>query len=454
MGTEFSKRTRGAEVKAAGWIGRHPGSVLTPAAVATSGLELGWATTGGILGGATVGLGAWYRAHPDTFDRFAAPRMRAWRRRWLTYVGPRWRNALIACDLFTTHRKTGELRVPRVVKVRSYSPSVDTVYVRLHPGQHLRQVEAKLPELTEALKVERIALERVKPRVIALVVERSEPFTEVIEAPEMPYDADAVDLGDLCIGETEYGGDWRVPVFGQHLFGAGATGAGKNAIVNAILRGLAPMIRDGSVRLWICDPKQMEFAKLADIAYRYADNETDAADLVDEFVEDMQATQRGLAEEGKRKITPSPLTPLNLLILDEMGALLAYGDPTTARGIKRQLALIGSQGRATGHSMIGLVQEPTKDTVPVRDLFTTRICLRVTSAAHVDMVLGENARLRGALADEIPNDPATAGIGYVIRQRSRVPMRVRAAYVDDRELDELVAFVRAGWRGTDLRVVA
>jgi S-DNA-T family DNA segregation ATPase FtsK/SpoIIIE len=90
----------------------------------------------------------------------------------------------------------------------------------------------------------------------------------------------------------------------------------------------------------------------------------------------------------------------------------------------------------------------------VRDLFTTRICLRVTSAAHVDMVLGENARLRGALADEIPNDPATAGIGYVIRQRSRVPMRVRAAYVDDRELDELVEFVRAGWRGTDLRVVA
>lgn len=454
MSTEFSKRTRGVEMRAAGWIGRHPGSVYAPAALMASGMELGWTATGGIVGGTAAGLCAWYRAHPDTFDRFAAPRLRAWRRRWMTYLGPRWRNALIACDLYTTHRKTGELRVPRLAKVRSYSPSVDTLYVRLHPGQHLRQFEARLPELTEALGVERIALERVKPRVIALVVQRSEPFTEVIDAPEMAYDPDAVDLRDLYVGETEHGASWMLAVLFEHLFIAGATGAGKNAIVTALLRGLAPLIRDGVVRLWVCDPKQMEFATLAGIAYRYADTDETAAELVDEYVQDMQATQGRFAEQGTRKVVPSAVTPLNLLILDEMGALLAYGDANIARGLRKSLALVGSQGRATGHSMVGLVQEPTKDTVPVRDLFTTRICLRVTSAAHVDMVLRENARLRGALADEIPNDPATAGIGYVIRQRSRVPMRVRAAYVDDRELDELVEFVRAGWRSTDLRVVA
>ena len=57
-------------------------------------------------------------------------------------------------------------------------------------------------------------------------------------------------------------------------------------------------------------------------------------------------------------------------------------------------------------------------------------------------VLGEDARLRGALADEIPNIPDTAGIGYVIRPRTRTPMRVRAAYVDDREITELITFVQ------------
>jgi hypothetical protein len=52
----------------------------------------------------------------------------------------------------------------------------------------------------------------------------------------------------------------------------------------------------------------------------------------------------------------------------------------------------------------GFVQEPSKDIVEVRELFTTRVCLGVTAASHVDMVLGEGARDRGALADEIPLD--------------------------------------------------
>jgi S-DNA-T family DNA segregation ATPase FtsK/SpoIIIE len=320
-----SRRRTGREVKAAIWTARHPGSVVTPATLLASGTELGWTATGGILGGTAAGLCAWYRSHPDSFDYLAAPRMRAWRRRWSVYLGPRWNNALRACDLYPTHRKTGEERFPRIIKVRAYSPTVDTLFVRLVPGQHLRQFEARLPELTETLKVERIGLERVKPGVIGLVIERSEPFTDVFDAPDLPYDADAVNLTDLYIGETEFGGDWRLPIRGQHLFGAGATGAGKNSIVTSIQRGIAPLIRDGLVRLWICDPKQLEFAKLREIAYRYADDGDTCRDLVDEYVEDMQATPRLFAGDGVRKLPISQETPFNLLILDELGALLAYG---------------------------------------------------------------------------------------------------------------------------------
>jgi S-DNA-T family DNA segregation ATPase FtsK/SpoIIIE len=452
--TPTSTRRAGREVKAAIWAARHPAPVLTPAALLTSGIGLGWTSTGGIVGGVAGGLCAWYRVHPDTFDHYAAPRIRAVRRRWRAYAGSRWKNALRACDLVTTNRRTGEERFPRVTKVRSYSPTVDSVIVALAPGQSVRHFEGKLPELADTFKVERIAVERVKPGYVGLVIERSEPFTEVIEAPEMAFESDAVDLKDLYVGDDEFGGELRLPVLGGHLFIAGATGAGKNSIPMSLLRGLAPLIRDGLVRLWLCDPKQMEFSQLRDIAYRYAASHEDCLALVDEYVDDMRATQRGFSDTGNRKVTVSRETPLNLLILDEMGALLAYGDGTTARELRKLLSLVGSQGRATGHSMIGLVQEPTKDTVPVRELFTTRICLRVTAAAHVDMVLGENARLRGALADEIPNADETAGIGYVIRQRSRVPLRIRAAYVNDAEITELVAFVRAGWRGESSHLTA
>ncbi|UOX91349.1 cell division protein FtsK [Amycolatopsis sp. FBCC-B4732] len=455
MTTPKSSRKTGTEFKALKWLLRHPGATVAPTAVLGSGLELGWSATGGITGATAGALLCWYRAHPDTFDHYAAPRLRAWRRRWSVYLGPRFARALRACDMYVTDRKTGEELFPRVTRLRSYSPSVDVVTMALARGQARRSIEENLERLADTLKVQRIAFEHPKPGYVALIIERMEPFTETIPAPEMPEESDAVDIDDIYVGETEYGTDWRLGLR-SHVFIAGATGAGKNSIVFSELRALAPLIRDGLVRLWICDPKQLEFRKLGDagVAYRYADTEQDCAELVEEYVADLRAVQQSFAGTGRRKIEVSRETPLNLLIIDEIGALLAYGDGTIARNLRKLLAIVGSQGRATGHFMTALVQEPAKDVVPVRELFPTRVCLRVTAQSHVDMVLGEGARLRGALADEIPNVADTAGIGYVIRQRTRVPQRVRAAYVDDREIDELITFIRSGRSITGLSVVA
>ncbi len=447
-----SKRRVGKEWRAALWLARHPGAVALPAAVGTGMAELGTATVGGMAGGAALGLAGWYRAHPDSFDSLAAYRLRSWRRRWLSvYAGPRWQDVMVSCDLAPTHRRTGEIRCPRLLRVRSYSPTIDTLWIRLVPGQHARQYEARAGELAEALRAERVAVERVKPMVIALVVEREDPFTEIVDAPDLPWDSELVDLGAIPLGEDEYGAEWNAPLIGQHWFIAGATGSGKGSLAHGPLRAVAPMIRDGLVRPWMVDPKRMELASAEPVAYRYAAEPDDCVELVEEFVADMQVVQRQLAAEGARKFTPSRETPLNLLIMDELAALMAFGDH--ARTYRRLLTEVGTQGRATGHSMLGYVQEPSKDTVPIRDLFTVRACLRVTAAAHVDMTLGDGARLRGALADEIPNVPETAGVGFVVRQRSRAPMRVRAGWVDDTQVAELNRFVTADG-GPDLRVVA
>jgi DNA segregation ATPase FtsK/SpoIIIE, S-DNA-T family len=51
------------------------------------------------------------------------------------------------------------------------------------------------------------------------------------------------------------------------------------------------------------------------------------------------------------------------------------------------------------------------------------------------MVLGDGARDRGALADEIsPLPPIGAGVGYVRLEASPDPVRVRAAYVTDQDI--------------------
>lgn len=458
-----SRRRVGREVRAAKWLVQHPGSLVVPgAAVWSLGVDQAVTVGGWTAGGVVAAVGAWYRGHPDSFDHYAAPVLRAWRRRWWTYMGWRWRHAVEDCELTTTNRRTGEDRFPRLLGVRCWSPTIDVLRVKLAPGQSLATWQAKLPELTDALGAERIGVEKVKPRVISLVIQRAEPFTEVIPAPVMPAEIDAVDLASVYVGDTEFARDFRISVTGDHVFIAGATGAGKNSVPMSMLRAIAPLIRAGLVRLWLADPKQSEFAALAPIAYRYShlleedDQEGDYTidKLIGEFRADMEATQRLLRSQGQRKFRLSAETPLNLLILDELGAITAYSD--LVRLVRKDLAVIATQGRATGHRMWGLVQEPSKDVVPIRDLFTCRVCLRVTSAAHVDMVLGEDARARGALADEIPNVPDTAGIGFVIKPRTRAPLRIRAAYVDDREVAELVAFVQGGTHDSDshLKVVA
>ncbi len=100
-----------------------------------------------------------------------------------------------------------------------------------------------------------------------------------------------------------------------------------------------------------------------------------------------------------------------------------------------------TQGRALGYSVRGYVQEPTKDTVPVRELFPRRICLRVASKSHVSMVLGEHAYDRGAWANRIgEHEP---GVGYLFGEGIREPLRVRSAWVPDHAIKDLERFVTA-----------
>jgi len=58
------------------------------------------------------------------------------------------------------------------------------------------------------------------------------------------------------------------------------------------------------------------------------------------------------------------------------------------------------------------------------------------------MVLGDGARDRGALADQISPDPWTgAGVGYVRLEPSPDPVRVRASYVTDDDINVMVAAI-------------
>ena len=188
------------------------------------------------------------------------------------------------------------------------------------------------------------------------------------------------------------------------------------------------MIRDGLLRVWMIDLKGgTETERGQALFHRWATTLDDAIDLLTDFRDSMLARQQQMRDRaGPRAARSPPRRPYELLMIDELAMLTAYGDRSSVRDALRLLAEVLTQGRAADHGVAGYVQEPTKDVVDVRELFDTRICLGVTAASHVDMALGDGARDRGALADEIPGDPDHAGIGFVIDTGSRLPVRFRA----------------------------
>jgi S-DNA-T family DNA segregation ATPase FtsK/SpoIIIE len=192
------------------------------------------------------------------------------------------------------------------------------------------------------------------------------------------------------------------------------------------------------VRVSGIDPKGMELAYGRRIFTRYAVTGTDALILLDELVAAMDARKSEFA--GRVRTVPiSPDHPLELLEFDEIGALTKYTDRKTRDAITEKVALLTTQGRALGFTVRGYVQEPTKDTVPVRELFPRRVCLRVSAKSHVGMVLGEQAFERGAWANRIGE--SEAGVGYVFGEGIREPLRIRAGWVPDEIIKQLETFV-------------
>ena len=139
-----------------------------------------------------------------------------------------------------------------------------------------------------------------------------------------------------------------------------------------------------------------------------------------------------------RALEPSVDEPLVVVVVDELASLTAYQPDRKLRDrINNALALLCTQGRAAGVCVVAAVQDPRKEVVSIRDLFPTKVALRLGSSVHVEMVLGDGARARGARCDEIAR--STPGIGYVLVEGEVEPVRVRVAYVSDDDISAMAA---------------
>ncbi|HEY1915973.1 MAG TPA: hypothetical protein VGH27_10410 [Streptosporangiaceae bacterium] len=174
---------------------------------------------------------------------------------------------------------------------------------------------------------------------------------------------------------------------------------------------------------------------------RYAADPADIADLLEAAVADMQARAARFAGK-QRDHTPTAEFPFVVVMVDEIAFLTAYqADRKLKDRTLAALATLTTQGRAVGYCVVAALQDPRKEVLNIRNLFPDKIALRLDEPAQVDMVLGDGARDRGALCDEISATPSIgAGVGFVRLETSPDPVRVRAAFVSDEDIHAMTAY--------------
>ncbi|WP_245765334.1 FtsK/SpoIIIE domain-containing protein [Nonomuraea jiangxiensis] len=419
-------------------IYRHPIVVLVSLSVLTVVARYGWEWVAGSLGTIAVALTGWALIDRASFARWVGWRLLAYWRLVRIYR-PHWQFAMSGAGLSRMARGL-EYR-PGLVRVVC-TPVADQVTVKMLKGQSVADWSGRTDHLAHAFGSRHCRVSVTRAGVLRLTFSRRDPLAKPIAALPIP---ERVLLHAVPVGLREDGKPWMLKLHGTHVLVAGATGAGKGSILWSAVRGLLPAIRAGLVEVVALDPKLMELSYGRRIFRRYASTPEDCAKALEEVVTLMQ-DRAGLYAGHHRSHTPTIEYPFVLVLVDEVAFLTAYqNDKGLKERVKAALATLTTQGRSVGVGVLAALQDPRKEVMNIRNLFPDRIAMRLDESEQVDMVLGEGARQRGAVADLIPRDPANPSVGsgtaYVRLGTSPQPVRVRAAYVADSDIRDMVAWL-------------
>ena len=254
----------------------------------------------------------------------------------------------------------------------------------------------------------------------------------------------AVALGEDVAGVVRVGDLARMP----HLLIAGATGAGKSIMINAIIASIITQATPDDVRLLMVDPKMVELNMYNGIPHLLSPVVTEVGKVVSLLkngITEMERRYRLFSQlgvrnlDGYRRIRAEHMAkgdsslanlPAIVIIIDELADLMMAA-PEEVEGMICRLAQLA---RATGIHLIVATQRPSVDVITglIKANIPTRISFMVSSAVDsrtiIDMGGAERLLGRGDML-YLPSDAGT-------------PTRIQGSFVDDKEVENLVQFWR------------
>ena len=430
------------------WLRRHPRLTVAWVGIALSSAWVrqdpawSWLLAGLVC---PLVLAGWAWRWPAGYERLVAGPFR--RRRWRRHMRRHWPALAEACgwtrSRTTDHHRAGRptgrattISAPRLRRVHARGATVSLV-VRCRAGQTLDDLEAGLPALAATVGALSWRCSPWRGSASTVLVELV--MHDALRHPRLATPPTGQATGTpgvgLALGRRDVGGPWLLDVAARHTLTAGCSGSGKGSVLWGTVAGLAPWVPSDTVRLWGIDLKHgVELHMGRPLFHTVAATGEDAVEVLASLLDVAQA--RGTAMAGyARSHVPAPGDPLHVLVVDELADLIAYADRDTRLDAARLLARLLTKGRALGVVVIAFVQDPRKDVVTMRNLFTQRVALRMLSDQEAVMVLGDGAS-RTAPAHRI--SPTSPGTAWVVDDEGTTD-RVRADYWPDQAIRDLAA---------------
>lgn len=393
---------------------------------------LGVAVVAGVVAAALI---AWHLQSPASFERDCAAPAR--RLRWRLWAWIFWERLSKRCGLAASEQVTRRDREgrpvthtrwlhPKLLRVR-VADNCLTLTVKTRMGLTVEDLERAVPAIRDAARAHSARSVVVSPGTVRMELVMREQLSS-IGHPTAPA---AVATTSVTLGRCESGAPWVLPIAGRHTLTAGCSGAGKGSVFWGIADNFGPAVAAGLVHLIGIDLKYgIELSVGARLFTKVATTEADAVETpagLEQLMDRRGATMAGKA----RQHTPTKLAPLVVLLIDELAGLTAYmSDPALKKEAAASLSRILTKGRALGIVVVAFLQDPRKEILPMRGLFTQTIALRLRSRDEVAMVLGDGT------ADNAPAhriNPNSQGTGYVVAEDGQVT-KVRADFWNDAEI--------------------
>ncbi|OGN35002.1 MAG: hypothetical protein A3I39_01625 [Candidatus Yanofskybacteria bacterium RIFCSPLOWO2_02_FULL_47_9b] len=329
----------------------------------------------------------------------------------------------------------------------SIGPTVTQFTLRPAVGVKLSRISALNPDLSLALAAHPIRIEAPIPGKALVGIEVPNKKVAIIGLRNM-FDSDdfkkskfflPLALGRDVSGQPIFAGLEKMP----HLMLAGATGSGKSIAINAILLSLLYKHSPDILKLILVDPKRVELTLYNDIPHLITPVITDNKKVIGALkwaINEMDRRYDQLSRTASKDIfsynakmtdKDEPMMPFIVIVIDELADLMAsYG-----RDVEAAIVRLAQMSRAVGIHLILSTQRPSVEVITglIKANITSRIALAVASQIDsrtiLDMAGAEKLLGKGDMLF-LSGDTAK-------------PRRVQGALVTEKEVHDVVRFIRA-----------